>query len=272
MKNQFIYIIIFFSLLISFEYPDFNIVVNNNPYPEDMFIHTTSPLTGSFMAIIGADLELKWHIASIDGKGWDFKVNNNNKLTYFQRPPIGSSDPGLWYVMDSNMQEVDTLSFAGYKADSHDIQYVDNGGYILQAYAKEQIDIPQTTHIDSARILILQEFDVNHNLIFEWKNSDYMNIENYIDSFNLNANYLNWMHGNSIDIDYDNNIIISNRTMSEAIKFDRLTGEIIWILGGPANDFLFINDIHNGFIGQHDIRRLDNGNLLVFDNGVNLFG
>jgi hypothetical protein len=76
------------------------------------------------------------------------------------------------------------------------------------------------------------------------------------------------MHGNSIEIDFDNNLIISNRRSSEAIKIDRISGNVIWILGGPASDFSFIHDTFNGFSQQHDIRRLENGNLLVFDNGV----
>lgn len=73
-----------------------------------------------------------------------------------------------------------------------------------------------------------------------------MDIQNYADELNLNANYLNWTHGNSIEVDHDDNIIVSNRAMSEIIKIDRYSGDIIWRLGGPMNDFIFINDIHNG--------------------------
>mgnify|MGYP001369637907 FL=1 len=75
------------------------------------------------------------------------------------------------------------------------------------------------------------------------------------------------MHGNSIDIDYDNNLILSNRKSSEIIKIDRITGEIIWIIGGPTNEFEILNDPLNGVNSQHDVKRLANGNLLVFDNG-----
>ena len=75
------------------------------------------------------------------------------------------------------------------------------------------------------------------------------------------------MHGNSIDIDNDENIIVSNRRSSEIIKIDRTTGEIIWIFGGPTNEFEIINDPLNGFSKQHDARELTNGNLLLFDNG-----
>ncbi len=259
--------ILFLSFIYTVEYPNFEVLVNNNPYPQDIFIGIRSSDGNEFLSIIDTDLNLKWHVANRDNKGWDFKVNNNDKLTYFQKT-INQGGYDLWYVMDSNMQELSTLQCVnGYEVDNHDIQYLENDGYILQAYGKEEVNIPQTAHIDTANILILQEFDLNNNLIFEWKNSDYMNIDDYSESFNLNAPYLNWTHGNSIEIDNDNNIIISNRAMSEAVKFDRLTGDLIWTLGGPANVFTFINDPYNGPLRQHDIRRINNGNIMIFDNG-----
>ena len=57
--------------------------------------------------------------------------------------------------------------------------------------------------------------------------------------------------------------------MDEVTKIDRQTGEVIWRWGGGAcknNQFTFIND-PIGFSHQHDIRKLDNGNFTVFDNG-----
>ena len=259
----------FLSLDFAIDYPDFEIIINNNPYPEDIFIHSTGD-DNQFMALLDSELEVKWYIVSTSGKGWDFKVNNNNKVTYFRKPSNDwtPSGGGLFYVMDQSMHEVDTLECANdFIADYHDIQYTDGGGYILQAYAKEQIDIPQTEVVDTANVLILQEFDQEHNLIMEWKNFEHMDIEDYIDQFNLMGPYLHWMHGNSIEIDNDENIFISNRTMSEIIKFNRQTGALIWRLGGPMNDFTFIDDPLNGPNRQHDARRLDNGNIMIFDNG-----
>ena len=71
----------------------------------------------------------------------------------------------------------------------------------------------------------------------------------------------------AVAIDSDDNIFISNRAMSEIIKFNRENGELIWRLGGPMNDFTFINDLFNGPNRQHDARRLPNGNIMIFDNG-----
>jgi len=262
-----------YALMISISsgipYPDFDITINNNPYPEDIFIHSTGQ-DNQFMAILSPDLEVKWYIVSLNGKGWDFKVNNNNSITYFRKPGNGwtPSGGGLWYVMDQSMHDVDTLECVNdLEADYHDIQYTQDGGYILQAYGKQEIDLPQTEVIDTANVLILQEFDQNHNLIMEWRNFDHMDIQDYVDEMNLNSPYRHWMHGNSLEIDNDGNIFISNRTMSEIIKFDRQSGELIWRLGGPMNDFVFINDPLNGPNRQHDARRLENGNIMIFDNG-----
>ena len=262
--------IFFISLILAIPYPDFNIIINDNPYQEDMFIHTAAGGGINFLAILDPSLEVKWYIVSVNGKGWDFKVNNNDKSTYFRKPSDSwtPSGGGLWYAMDESMHEVDTLECAnGYKADYHDIQYTASGGYLLQAYAREEIDLPQTEVVDSVNILVIQEFDQEHNLIMEWKNSDYMDIQDYVNELNLSSTYRNWTHGNSIEIDDDENIIVSNRTMSEAIKFNRETGDLIWRLGGPMNDFIFINDPLQGPNKQHDVRRIDNGNIMIFDNG-----
>jgi len=92
-----------------------------------------------------------------------------------------------------------------------------------------------------------------------------------VPSFNLNSPDIRWTHGNSIEIDGDY-IIVSNRAMSEVIKYNRFNGEVYWILGGPLNDFEFINDPLSGPHKQHDVRRLENGNLMIFDNGHGLQG
>ena len=76
------------------------------------------------------------------------------------------------------------------------------------------------------------------------------------------------MHGNSIEIDWDENLIISNRVSSEVLKINRMTGDVIWIWGGPLNEFSISGDSLGGFSKQHDVRRIDNGNILMFDNGT----
>ena len=242
-------------------YSTFNVITNNSSYSSDIFIHTMGP--GSHhMAIINPELEIKWFIKS-GHLGIDFKVSEDF-LSYFDK------NNNSWILLDKFMIEKDTLSFAGANTDYHDIKFLPDGGYILQAYDSTYVDmgnIIENGQWANVVFLRIQEFNQNHNLIFEWSSWDHLDISDYT-NLNLTSNYISWMHGNSIEIDNaDNNLILSNRTSSEIIKIDRNTGEVIWFFGGPNNQFTITNDTLGGFSMQHDVRLLNNGNLTLFDNG-----
>ena len=119
-------------------------------------------------------------------------------------------------------------------------------------------------------ILVIQMFDINHELISEWNAWDHLDISQYT-NLNLESNAIAWMHGNSIEWDGNNQILVSNRASNEILKVDLQSGEVLWHIGGPLNQFTFINDPKQGFRMQHDVRRLENGNISLFDNGVTPF-
>jgi len=238
------------------DYANFQVNIFNNPYPANIFIHTMGAQP-RYMAVIDSVLNPTWFINS-GSLGLDFKVNHN-KLSYFNK--IDQS----WILLNEYMVETDTLKcIGGYNADYHDIQIMNDGGYLLQAYDSIYVDMSTIVVNGSLNatihLLIIQEFDLNHNLIFEWNAWDHLNITDYT-NLDLTANNITWMHGNSIDVDLDENILISNRRSSEIIKIDRNSGDVIWYLGGPNNDFIFTNDSFNGFSKQHDVRRIENGNI-----------
>src|SRR5262249_28108787 len=80
---------------------------------------------------------------------------------------------------------------------------------------------------------------------------------------------VDYVHGNAVELDSDGNILISSRSMHEITKINRATGAVMWRFGLHAlnNQFAFVNDAR-GFKGQHDIRRLPNGNVTLLDNGT----
>ena len=116
-------------------------------------------------------------------------------------------------------------------------------------------------------ILVIQMFDINDELILEWNAWDHLDISQYT-NLNLESNAIAWMHGNSIEWDGNNQLLVSNRASNEILKVDLQSGEVLWHIGGPLNQFTFINDPKQGFRMQHDVRRLENGNISLFDNGV----
>jgi hypothetical protein len=115
--------------------------------------------------------------------------------------------------------------------------------------------------------LVIQELDANRNLVFQWRSWDYFNIsDSYSD---LLSSVVDYVHGNSLDADTDSTLIISSRNMNEVTKINRLSGQIIWRLGGKNNEFTFENDTRH-FAGQHSAIKQKNGNLTLFDNGLGL--
>src|SRR6185436_5773772 len=69
-----------------------------------------------------------------------------------------------------------------------------------------------------------------------------------------------------IDVDNDGNLLLSTRNFSEITKINRADSSIMWRLGGKQNEFTFANS-PLPFYAQHDIRKLSNGHITLFDNG-----
>ena len=257
-------LLVFLGFLQSQNYPDFEVLHLDNPQSSSLFLHTMSE-QNRFMAIIDSNLDVQWHVRS-SHMGLDFKVNKNY-LSYYNKLD------GSWILANQMMKEVDTLRCEGsHVADYHDIQILDDGSYLLQAYDSSFVDM--STIVDGGQsvawitgILVIQMFDMDHDLIFEWNAWDHLDISQYT-NLNLESNAIEWMHGNSIEWDGNNQILVSNRSSNEILKIDLQSGEVMWHIGGPLNQFNFINDPKQGFRMQHDVRRLENGNISLFDNGV----
>ncbi len=196
-------------------------------------------------------------------KGWDFKVNYNNKLSYFDRLSKG------WFIMDSLQNEVDSVyCLNGYIADNHDFLALTNGNYVLFAYDDQPyaMDTVVAGGDPNAMVegLIIQELDANHNLVFEWKSWNHFHVTDNM-YLNLTASNIPFIHANAIDIDFDGHFLVSCRGLDEITKIHRTTGEVIWRWGGTQNEFTFVNDYP--FTHQHSIRSLGNNRYLLYDNG-----
>lgn len=244
------------------DYLDFQVSYSPDQFPANLFIHTMGA-EPRYMAILDSTLNPSWFV-NAGPLGLDFKVNQQ-KISYFNKADQS------WVVVNEYMDEIDTLEcVSGYRADYHDMIILPGGGYILQAYDSMNVDMSQIVpggHENASIItLIIQEFDANNSLIFHWNAWEHLNIADYT-NLNLTQPNITWTHGNSIEVDSDSNLIISNRRSSEVIKVDRTTGAVVWYLGGPNNQYTFLNDSLNGFSKQHDVRRINNGNIMMFDNG-----
>ncbi|MEI6883588.1 MAG: aryl-sulfate sulfotransferase [Bacteroidota bacterium] len=204
---------------------------------------------------------------------YDFKIQPDRRMSYY------SLSSSKYQVMDSTFTVKDSLGAAnGFNIDVHDLQFLSNGHYLLLAQESRYMNLTAyhifgMTHSSpggaNAEVIgvVIQEFDENKNLVWQWKAHDHFAFNDVDSMFLFSPTKVDWTHANAVEEDDDGNILLSCRHFDEITKINRQTGAIIWRLGGKRNQFNFTNDPLR-FSGQHDIRRISNGHITIFDNGL----
>ena len=247
------------------DFPQITVLVNDNPAPGQLFM---SPLLRgtprySYLTILDRQMAPAFFLRR-DGSLSDFGLQPNGLLTFYD------VNAHAYYAMDASYAIVDSFRCGnGYTTDGHDMRLLPNGHALLMAYDPRVIDmrsvVPGGDSAATVSGAIVQEIDAQKRVVFEWRSWDHFQITDATHT-DLTANRIDYVHINAFEADADGNILISCRHMDEITKISRSTGEVLWRLGGKNNQFTFINDTLR-FSYQHDIRRLPNGNITIFDNG-----
>lgn len=240
------------------------VTISNNPSPGrlllcNLYRGVTSGYASHLM-IVNNDGSI--HVSQNVENAADFSRQPNGTLTYYTA--------GKYFSVDSLYNKVDSFYCGnGYTTDSHELRILSNGHALLMSYDRQIMDmsliVPGGLQNATVIGLIIQEIDENKNVVFQWRSWDYINI---LDAVNVNftGSVVDYIHGNAIEHDNDGNIMISSRHLNEITKINRSNGAIIWRLGGVNNQFTFVNDTIP-FHYQHHIRRIENGNITLYDNG-----
>jgi hypothetical protein len=244
-------------------FPNFNPVIQNETAPGYIFIANSE---GPPYLLIYKNDGTPYYYQQLKESSLDFTLQPNGLLTRW----IGG-DTKAYMLMDRHFRNLDTLSCQnGFDTDEHELQLLPNGHALMIAKEERnmtQIDPdgnPSTTVIGNH----IQEIDENGSLVFQWLCWDHINLEDsYVES--TSAFRLDYIHMNSIAEDYDGDLVISSRHLSECTKINRQTGEIVWRLGGKNNQFNFIND-PDQFSSQHDFRPVPGkpDHYTLLDNGT----
>lgn len=241
-------------------------------------LHHQNPSPGYLMlGFASPDLTAKGYAVIIDNHGqvlW-YRVFDS-PVVDFQKQPNGfysaytslNSPTQHFYEMD-NLGNI-LRQFAageGYSTGPHEIRLVE-GGYCLFAIEIREMDLTAIGGLPNALVRGTNiEFVSPSRGNFYWSPFDNFLVTDAAPDIPLNTANVNPWHGNAIEIDSDGNLLVSFRNCDEIAKIDTQTGEVIWRLGGKNNEFTILNDPLNGFSHQHGIRRLGNGNIILFDNG-----
>jgi len=248
------------------DFPKIRVGVSNNPSDGYLFLAPAKNNNFSYLMILNNSGIPIFYRKKPDVALVYFKPQPNGLLTYYD------TEKNIFYALDSSYAIVDSfMAGNGYTTDFHELLLTeDNHAYvIIYDVQKVRMDTIVTGGVDTANVVgsIIQEIDRSKNVVWQWRSWDHFSITDANDFVDLTRPNIDYSHTNSIEIDKDGNIIISSKRMDEITKIDKATGNIIWRLGGKRNQFVFNND-NFPILQQHDARILNNGNLLLFDNGL----
>jgi outer membrane protein assembly factor BamB len=179
-----------------------------------------------------------------------------------------------YVIFDDSYYEIARFTAAnGYNGDHHEFLISPQDTALIAIYEAVPWDL---SYIGGARRgvvwqCIVQELDIQTGeVLFEWRSIDHVALEEtYVTPLQDGRPGIDYFHLNSIDVDDDDNLLISARETSTVYKIDRNSGKIIWRLGGKRSDFEMGPGTRFAF--QHDARRLPDGTISIFDNGSLIF-
>ena len=229
--------------------------------------------TTGYALIVDSIGRIRWYM-TLDRFITDLEPQPNGHYTL----SLGEFDPFLGSSSSIN-SEYDELDLAGrtlrrwattggYFTDNHEFRFTKRDTGLLLGLESRLTDLTAFGGPATGMVVgnVLQEVDSVGRVLFSWSAFDHLSLTDIDTSISLASSPVDWNHGNAIEIDRDGNYLVSFRSLSEVTKIDSRTGAVIWRLGGVANQFQFLGDTLK-FSFQHGIRRLANGDVILFDNG-----
>jgi hypothetical protein len=172
-------------------------------------------------------------------------------------------------ILDASNNQIDEIETVGLSHTGfHDFLINDNDELILVSYDGSIRDLTAQGLSDQEIVedSVVQVLDrATRQVLFEWNSWGHIPYEHQTTP----SPHREYAHINSVFEDFDGNLIMSFRHVSQVVKVARPSGQIMWRLGGRTNQFQFVNDPFSNICGQHTVSRLDSGNILLFDNGQN---
>ena len=251
-----------------------------------IFLEVTDSSTngGYYVMMLNNDGTPFWY-QNVTNHNYDFKVLPNGHLhyanIYHTHSWTGGGDCSHEILDEGYNLEKEIIAGNGYVADAHDFQLLPNGHVLLDGYYKTQMDASKYVAGGYPNALIagaiIQELDADRNVVFQWRSWDHFTIPTYFPptAFTNSAAknpVIDAFHINTAIMDTDGNLLISNFGM-DVWKISRQTGQIMWRLGGPANQFSFVGESLQQALGHfsgHTLSRLDNGDILIYCNADQL--
>ncbi|MEZ4854609.1 aryl-sulfate sulfotransferase [Flavobacterium sp.] len=264
------------------EMPKINVITKNNPSEGFTLINMfelaqNGTKNYSYISILNNDgfpvYYKKLPYKAVINFKYFLTPDNQKRFSY------NVNELGKTIIMNERFEEINQLQILPHNGhnslplDNHDFIYLNDNHFIIPGILVRE-NVNMTAYGGSSSVdlteIVIQEI-LNDQVVFEWNSADYPELLGATDpiyySQYATSEKVDYFHFNSIAIDpNDQNFVISARHTNQIYKIDRTNGNIIWRFGGNNDDF---NLTSNQIISHpHHATILDNGHLLLFDNGV----
>lgn len=273
--------------------PKLEVKTLNNPTDGEIlvspFIHGNNS-TGNLLVLDkdGKVIKSKKTAAeSLNFQKWN--IDGLTRYSYIEHDPNAhaitntfSNIPGSVVILDNDLNEVKRIRLLPFnnrtetdpsEIDAHDFILLNDNHYIVMTYYPKTVNnIPENLSTDKSGIVlaaVIQEVE-NDKVIWEWDSTNYPELYSSSvegNDYNNKTIQNDYAHINSFFIDpKDGNLICSFRNLSQIIKINHTTGDIMWRLGGKNSDYPLTDE--QKFYFQHNATLVDNNDTLLFlDNG-----
>ena len=203
------------------------------------------------------------------------RAMNLQVQTYRGRPVLTWGEiPSDYVIFDSSYREIKRFRAGnGYNGDHHEFLIGPQDTALITIYNPVPWDLSSVGGPKGGVAWqgIVQELDIETGeVLFEWRGLEHVAVdETYVTPSEDHYRGIDYFHINSVDVDHDDNLLVSARETSAIYKIDRMSGEVIWRLGGKKSDFEM--GLGARFAYQHDARRQPDGTITIFDNGTTIF-
>ena len=255
---------------------------------------------GALLVIVDETGEIVWY--QTGSRFTDVRQTPEGNLLFivgnkiFEMDMLGNTVREWRAVRPSSKQRIEgTIATATFH---HEVFPMTNGHYLVMSAEPRSFDHYPTSETDksapteTARVVgdVIVEFTADGSIVKQWSLLDMLDpyrigfgaLGSHWDGTFKGKKTRDWSHGNAVIHDPgDDTIIVSLRHQDATIKFDRQTGQLIWILGPHENWDLkkfgkyLLTPVSDQKIElayffpyhQHAPEIMPNGNIMIYDNG-----
>ena len=202
-----------------------------------------------------------------DTSAADFRVQSYQGqpvLTWWQGYVTAGAGFGTDVIYDTSYRQIAAVNAAnGLQADLHEFQLTSGGTALITAYYPVIWD-SSSVHASRREVVldgVVQEIDIRSCtvdptclVLFQWDSLDHVPVGDSYEALPPKGTRFpfDYFHVNSVQQDFDGNLVISARNTWAAYKVNHQTGGVMWRLGGKHSSFRLAPGVYWAF--QHDVR------------------